>query len=188
MLLTRKTIFSVCEAQIKEDVFSDDKSLLLKINLKYPNIRCNKNDPLNSFAVPFYKKLADGFWHFAKSELPLSAKESYTISRDTFLPFAAVMKYEVTAENAEYLSIMTDISISDGKSIPSTERKTQVWDRKSGLLCRYTDFITAEKTKELQKKKLSKYDLFVLRNDKIEIFLRDGDGYRSFYENIENAR
>ena len=104
MLLTRKTIFSVCEAQIKEDVFSDDKILLLKINLKYPDVRCNKNDPLNKYAVPFYKKLADGFCDFAKNELLLSAKESYAISQDTFLPFAAVMKYEVTTESNEFLS------------------------------------------------------------------------------------
>ncbi len=191
MLLTKKIKFSVNEAQIKEDIFSDGSDLLLKINLKYPDIRCGKNDPLNKYAAEFYKKLAFGLADFARGELLTAAKISYGSHKDGFLPFAAVMKYEVTFESNEYLSILSDISVCDGLSTPSVERKTQVWDRKSGLLCRCGDFLPKSNLLEMTDEngcKIKNRELFVLRENRIEIFVPNGKTYCSVYKNIEIHR
>lgn len=187
MLLTKKNKFLITEAQIKEDLLAQNGDVLLKINIKYPDIRCGKNDPLNNYAVGFYNNLAKSFSNLAKTELLAAANTAYTANADTFLPYAAVIKYEMTLQNADFLSVITDISVSDGVSTPSLERKTQVWDRKNGTLCRMSDFIAKEKTEELIKKygkTIKRNELFVLRDNNIEMFVANGNGYISISENI----
>lgn len=187
MLLTRKNKFLLTEAQIKEDITSKSGDILLKINLKYPDIRCGKSDPLSKYAVGFYKNLAKCFESFAKNELLAAANAAYNTNKDTFLPFAAVMKYEITLQNADFLSVITDISVSDGADSPSLERKTQVWDRKSGMLCRLSDFVSKEKIEEwIQKygKSIKHSELFALRENKIELFVSNSNGYTIISENI----
>lgn len=188
MLLTKKMKFSMTDSQIKEDILSKDGDLLLKINIKYPDIKCAKNDPLAKYAKGFYADIATSFHAFAKNELSKLAYNAYNTDKSIFLPYAAVMRYEVTLENSDYLSVLLDISVSDGIKSPSIERKTQVWERKNGTKCRYTDFFPKKYVDELfsnQTNKHNDYNLFVLTECGIEFFVQNGNNYNSITANIK---
>lgn len=190
MLLNRKTKFSISEAQIKEDVKAPDGTLLLKINIKYPSIKCAKKDPLSKYAVRFYVDVSSAFLEFAKKELIKTALNAYNADKENFSPYSAVMRYEVTLENQDYLSVMLDIAIFDGKNTSSLERKTQVWERKYGTKCKYTNFISKkqllEHISETEKKRFDR-DLFVLREGALEFFIRNGDGYSKILIKLEES-
>lgn len=180
MLLTKKTKFSLSEAQIKEDILSDSGDLLLKINIRYPEIKCAKNDPLAKYAKGFYADIASSLAGFARKELVKTAINAYNADKGAFLPYAAVMRYEVTLENNDHLSVLLDISVSDGINRPSVERKTQVWERKNGTKCRYSDFVLKEDITALVPEGMKKridFGLFVLRVSGIEFFIPDTSGY-----------
>lgn len=190
MLLNRKTKFSLSEAQIKEEIKAPDGTLLLKINIRYPDIKCSKNDPLAKYAAKFYLNVSSAFSEFAKKELAKSALIAYNADKDKFSPYSAVMRYEVTLENADYLSVMLDIAVFDGRDSQSFDRKTQVWERKYGTKCRYTDFISKKQLvphiSETEKKRFDR-ELFVLREGLIEFFVRNGDGYSPVLINTEES-
>ncbi|MBO5870252.1 MAG: hypothetical protein J6Q89_05825 [Clostridia bacterium] len=183
MLLTKKTKFSVSESQIKEDVLSKDGILLLKINVKYPDIVCAKDDCLARYAKKFYADVSKAFVDFAKTELAKRALNSYNTDKDGFLPYSALMKYDVTLLSKDYLSVMFDLSVSDGKEILSVEKKTQVWERKNGTKCRCIDFLNKQEIDDVAKQSGIKQidsDLFVLREDGLEFFVKKENKYFSF--------
>ncbi len=190
MLLNRKTKFSISETQIKEEVDAPDGTLLLKINIKHPNIKCAKKDPLSKYAVKFYIDVSSAFLEFAKKDLAKTALSAYNADKENFLPYSAVMRYEVTLENADYLSVMLDIAVFDGKNTSSFERKTQVWERKYGTKCKYTNFVPkkqlATHISETEKKRFDR-DLFVLREGVLEFFIRNGDGYSKILMKLEES-
>ncbi len=190
MLLNKKTKFSVSETQIKEDIVTPDGDLLLKINIRYPDIKCAKNDPLAKYAKKFYGDISSAFLEFAKKELSKAALSAYKAGVETFLPYSAVMRYVVTLESKDYLSIMLDIAVSDGINPPSVERKTQVWERKYGSKCRHSDFISKKSLKAQvpeTDKKLFDYELFVLREGGMEFFIRNSNSYSSVLIKVEET-
>ena len=69
MLLTKRPRFLVSEQQIKEELFAPDGATVLKINLRFPQIQCDKKDPLFKTAVPLYPRVADSVFKYAKTEL-----------------------------------------------------------------------------------------------------------------------
>ena len=190
MLLNRKTKFSVSERQIKEEIKTENGVLLLKINLRTPDIKCAKNDPLSKYAQKFYTNLSSEFFEFAKKELSKTALNAYKADSTSFVPYSALMRYEVTSEDKDYLSILQDIAVSDGKNPPSIERKTQVWERKRGTKCRCGDFISKKQLNACIPESLKKgfdYELFVLREGRIEFFVRNGKDYSRLVINREET-
>lgn len=188
MLITKKTKFSVTEAQIKEDVLSSEGEVLLKINVRYPDIDCTKNDCLAKYAKPFYSDMAKAFADFAKNELQKRALADYTSDKDNFLPYSALMKFEVTYLDKDYLSVMQEISVSDGKDMLSIEKKTQVWERKNGTKCKCVDFLNKQEIDDLAKQNQIKRmngDLFVLREGGLELFFKKENKYFSLYKTVE---
>lgn len=184
MLFSKKKKFEITEKQIKEEIRSPDGAVILKINLKYPQIDCPKNDKMKVHAKPLYEKIAIGFSEYAKTELSKKALDTYNAEPNGFSPFSAVMCWESTYLDESYLSILLDISVSDSKGNRSLQRKTQVWDRKSGLKCDCLDFISAHRLKEIKKANAKgesggffHKDLFVLRDGKIEFFIMKDGGY-----------
>lgn len=183
MLFTKKIKFSLIEKQIKEEILSEDGKPLLKLNLKYPEIQCPKKDPLRKNALPFYQRLAEGLLHYAKNDFLKSAKRAFEGS-ESFMPFSVVMRWTKTHESEKYLSILIEISFSDGKSEPMYERKTQIWERKFGTKCRFSDFFDTKNIPHLidtyigsEHKKRFERDTFTLNEDRFEFFIRDGNGY-----------
>lgn len=188
MLLTKKNKFTVDEGRIKEDVLSPEGKLLLKINLRYPDIKCRPRDAMAAYAKDFYLKLAVSFADYAKNELLKCAQSAYLLSPESFLPFSALMKYSITHEDESFLSIVQDISVSDGRSVPAVDRKTQVWEREYGTKCRLSYFVSKKETDEFIKenlkeehKKRFERELFALRDGGLEFYLRGEDGYSSIF-------
>ncbi len=184
MLFTKRKRFEITEKQIKEDLLSENKATVLKINLRYPHIECPKGDKLCINAKPLYEKIAKNFAEYAKTELYKKALDLYNADPNGFLPLSAVMVWENTFLSEDYLSVLLDISVSDSKGNKSLQRKTQVWDRKRGTKCSFNDFITSDKLKELKKSQALQEkggffhkDLFVLRENTIEFFVMKNGGY-----------
>lgn len=186
MLFTKKMQFSVSEKQIREELKSPEGVTALKINLRYPEIKCSKRDPLSVNAAPFYKRIAEGFAEYAKNEL---ASIAFAASEtDGFSPYSAVMTYEKCFEDDRYISFYIDISISDGIAVPITERKTQVWERKFGTKCRFRDFFDPTSAKEIFEgadKHAVDRELFVMRDGGLEFFIRKDNGYEPLFAAFE---
>jgi len=186
MLFNKKTRFQLTEKQIKEEIKNNEGTVLLRINLRYPEIKCPKSDPMSKQAQGFYAEIAKGFAEYAKGDLLSAAKTVCKAKKEEFQPFSALMKYEITLENSEYLSILTEFSVSDGLNPPFTERQTQVWSRSSGTKCSFSQLCRKEKLKarldELLEKSEKRYfdkELFVLRESTVDFHLLQKDGYRT---------
>ena len=185
MLLTKKKSFCIEDSVIKREV-TDEGICLVKINLRYPEIVCGKKDCLQLFARDFYKSLAESFEKYAANELLKKAKAAYSADPNSFNAFSALMKYEITRLDEKFLSIVTDISVCDGINPPSIERKTQVWERSFGTKCKAHYFMPKKELLKvlsdvLGKDGLKRLDpeLFVLRDENLEFFLREDGKYRS---------
>ena len=186
MLFTKKKRFEITNSQIKEELSAKDGTVVLKLNLKYPQIQCPKGDKLNVYAIPLYKKIALGLVQHAKGEIYKKALDSYNSEATDFLPFSVVMNWENTFINEKYISILLDISLGDNNGV-SSQKQTQVWDRKTGLKCNIGDFLSSDTVKrtkkDLKATKESAFfhkELFVLREGAIEFFLMEKGNYIPF--------
>ncbi len=185
-MLFNKKQFMITEKQIKEDIKNRDGEILIKLNLRYPEIKCPKNHPMSKFACKFYSELPKTFVQYAKGELLSAAQTVYAGKREDFTPFSVLMKWENTFENTNYLSIVVDFLVCDGINPPFLERKTQIWNKVSGLKCRFDDLIRRDKFKEAISKILDKdqirrlnKDLFVLRENSIDFYMIEKNGYKT---------
>lgn len=184
MLFTKKNKFSLGEAQIKEELLSKDGKPLLKINLKCPEIQANARESLAVFAKGFYQKLINSFAEYAKSELLREAENAYNDSPEDFLPYSALISYNVTYLDERFLSVVTDISVSDGRGALTRERKTQVWEREYGTKCKFSYFINKkaldsvleEALPDMPKRNIDR-DLFALTEKGMVVYIKNGDGY-----------
>ena len=180
MLFKKKTRFEITDGLIKEEI-KDEGTVLVKLNIRYPEIRCKERDPLSHNAVGFYKRVAENLAYYGKSELLDSARTEKEQSTDSFMPYSVCMRYDVTYLSDEYLSVLLHISVSDGRRTPQTEKKAQVWERKFGTKCKPTYFMSK---KELEKRLLdqgiegmkarSLPDNFILRERGYEFLLENG--------------
>lgn len=187
MLFTKKTKFSITEKQLKEDVLDENGAVLVKINVRYPEIKCSKKDPLSRNCVKLYPKIAESFCSYAKKELKSAALKTKKESADGFAPFSAIMKWENVFENERFLCLITDVSVWDGRGVPETDRKIQVWEREFGTVCRFSYFFESEAKKLIydefstdDTKKAFDRELFALTKDGFEFHIRCKNGYRTF--------
>ncbi len=180
MLLARKNKFALGEIKIKEELCAEDGAVLLRINLKCPDIECKKGDSLFVFARDFYKKLISAFDEYAKTELFKAALAAYTRAPQEFMPYSALMTYNVTYFDERFLSVVTDITVYEGTNDARTDRKTQVWEREYGTKCRISYFLSNSELDEIKKsltrkqKRNADFDLFALTEKGIEIYLPSG--------------
>ena len=177
----------VTEKQLKEDVADENGEILVKINLRYPEIKCSKKDVLFRNCARLYPKMAEGFCAYAKKELKNAAMKSKKELSDDFSPFSAIMKWENVFESERFLCFITDISVWDGKGIPETDRKIQVWEREFGTVCRFSYFFENEVKKLIAEefltddiRKAFDKELFSLTKDGFEFHIRCKTGYRTF--------
>ncbi len=176
MLFNKKIKFSISESQIKEDFCADDKTVVLRVNLRFPQITCPKTDPLFKTAMPFYKSLGSGFYDYCKNGLFPIALKTYKENSDLFSPYSAIMRWENTFTDGGYISVIQKISVSDGNTPPITDIKTQVWQRQNGRKCKIWDFVSKDDLPEILKqypalnKKTLNLNLFTLRDQYIEVY------------------
>ncbi len=187
MLFTKKTRFSVTEKQIKEDICDQNGETVLKINLRYPEIKCDKRDPLLRDAVKFYPRFAEEFASCARNEFKKAALTSKEANSEGFVPFSALMNWENAFENEEYLCIVIDVSVSDGLFYLSSERKIQIWERAYGTKCRFSYFFKPDAHKKIieefikpENKKSFDRELFALRENGYEFHLRCSSGHYTY--------
>lgn len=184
MLFTKKKRFSVTDKSIKEDILDANGDILIKINVRYPEIQCNERDPLNHNAVKFYKRIAESFAHSAKQDMAKAAEERKKSDID-FVPFSAVMRWSKTFESDDFLGFVIEFSVWDGKGKQSIERKTQVWERKFGTKCRFNYFFESKILKETftlsdKEKKSFDKELFALCENGFEFYLKGENGYKTY--------
>ena len=186
MLFNKKNRFSISEKQIKEEIKSPEGIIALRLNLRYPELKCPARDPLSVNAVPFYKRIAEGFADYARHEL---APVAFAASKsEGFAPYSAVMTYEKCFDDEKYLSFFIDVSVSDGIEPPRIERKTQVWERKFGTKCRFVDFFEPKDACTIfegVEKRAADRELFVMREGGLEFFIRKENRYEPIFASFE---
>ncbi len=171
MLFTKKKVFSLTEKQIKKDILSPDGEVILKINLRYPQLNCPKGDPLLQNAAPFYERFAESLLYYAERDLKEEALKNKGSE-----PHSVYLRWESPFCDEKYLSVLLEVGISLGDGQLKCQRKAQVWERKFGTKCTLNEFFTKERQRELKREMKEKYgDGF-----DIQLFLKDSDGY-SFY-------
>ncbi len=186
MLFNKNNRFRITEKQIKEEIKNSEGAVILRLNLRFPEIKCPKSDPMSKVAMGFYEKISKTFAQYAKGELFAAAENIYKSSKETFSPFSALMKYEITLDNTEILSVVTEFSVSNGTNPPYCQRQTQVWNRKNGTKHRFSQLFDTEKLKNkldviLEKSQRRYFDkeLFVLRENCVEFYLALNEGYKT---------
>lgn len=194
MLFTQKSRECAESKHIKEDVRDKDGRIILKINVKYPEIKLKKKDTLMRNAAPFYVRTAENFLFFLRNDfakLALKASES-----ENFVPFGACMNWKKYFEDDRFVSFALKISLFDGKNPVNNEILCQTWERKFGLKCPFSYFFGKDAKKEIIKKyfpeskeKIS-FDRFVLCENGFVFFISKGNGYIEKFiphcEQIEN--
>lgn len=182
MLFTKRR-FSVVEGRIREDIRDDDGRVVLKLNLRFPEIKCGDRDPMAGHARRLYSDLSKGFADYARGELKAVATRACRACGEGFLPFSALMSYSVTLDDGRLLSVSVDISVSDGIGRPRVVRKTQVWDRTRGLKCDVCRFLSKETVKRFAKslseeeRKAFDRSLFSVDAEGVCFYLLTDDGY-----------
>lgn len=194
MLFVKKTRFSLSEKQIKEELTAPDGGVALVINLRYPQINCPKKDPLAKNAMPFYPRLAEGFADYAKTDLLKTAIKAKKEDPENFKPFSAVMSFETTFENEKYLSVAVELSVSDGKSPPMRQKKTQVWERKYGTKCPFTEFFDTKDIPRLienyigkENRKRFEREVFTINEKGFEFYISAANEYETFFVPISES-
>ena len=183
MLFTKRNELTVAEGLIKQDVTLPDGATAVRVNLKYPDFKCKKANKLSLFAIPFYKSVVNAVLEYSKGDFKKAALTAYTERKESFLPYSAVMRWENAFENSEYISIILEICFSYGEK-RSNEKSFQVWSKRDGKKCPYSDFITKEKLKEIkstlpkEEQKLFNKSDFVLRDGCLEFYIKSDDGYK----------
>ncbi len=187
MLFTKKVRFSINEKQQKEDIPDENGNVLVKVNLRYPEIKCSKKDVLFGFCSKLYPKMANGFFDYAKKDLKQIAQKVRNENAESFLPFSALMKWENLFIDERFLCILTDISVSDGKNVPNLERRIEVWEREYGTKCRFSYFFKNDAKKVIQNEVLDDEnrksfdkELFALTKDGFEFHVKQKHSYRTY--------
>ena len=182
MLFQKKKKFDIQDAQIKEEIKSSDGTVLLKMNIRYPEIICDKKDPLYNNAKNIYPRLAKALEEYSKNELYKKALKAYNLSKENFVPYGLIMRWENTFMYKLYLSILLEISINDGINTPLVERKTQIWNRTDGQKCCFNDFFAKTELKTMFShipKGFSK-EFFVLRESCYEFYVPNQNEFAVF--------
>lgn len=168
MLFTKKKVFSLTEKQIKRDILSPEGEVVLKINLRYPQLNCPKGDPLLQNAAPFYERFAESLLFYAERDL----KEEALKNRGAE-PYSIYLRWESPYCDEKYLSVFLEVGISLGDGNIKCQRKSQVWERKFGTKCPLKEFFTKERQNELKSEMKEKYG----ESFDIQLFLKTAEGY-----------
>ncbi len=123
------------EERSVRDVIKDESGReLVILRICYPSIPQQKHIG-KSVASPkrfndFYEQAARGFEAFARKELSEKAKQNPAGTP----PCGAVLRWSLTEETQETLTLCVEGSVFDGTDTHPIPKDARCWDRKSGLL------------------------------------------------------
>lgn len=130
---------------IRDTLKDDEGHVLVVINITYPACaekktlhgrllpgitKSKKKTPLQQNLEPFYERAATEFAAFARRELLDKAKAN----PDGTPPCGAVLRWRMTEESEEALTIRMDGSIFDGKNSYAIPPDVRCWNKRTGLL------------------------------------------------------
>lgn len=130
---------------IRETLKDENGRVLVVLNIAYPacaekktlhgrllpgNAKNKKKMPLQQHLEPFYERAAAGFAAFARGELLDKAKAN----PDGTPPCGAVLRWVMTEESEEALTVRVEGSIFDGKDSYAVPPDVRRWNKRTGLL------------------------------------------------------
>ena len=107
----------------------------MQINIKYPGVKilpAGKFNKAENKINGFYDSIVKNFIKYCEKILYKTA--AYQKNADGFKPFGAVMTFETTYNNQDFLCVYLDINIYAGKGRGNIIRKAQIWNLTSGEL------------------------------------------------------
>lgn len=137
---------------IRETLKDESGRVLVVVNIAYPacaekktlhgrllpgSAKNKKKMPLQQHLEPFYERAASGFAAFARGELLDKAKAN----PDGTPPCGAVLRWVMTEESEEALTVRVEGSIFDGKASYAIPPDVRRWNKRTGLL---TEEVTAK--------------------------------------------
>lgn len=113
---------TVSEKKIKNKIMSGDRASVV-LNIKYPFFESEKHSVLCKKMNKFYSDVAEKFSHNTSSRILRKIKLKGSSPR---LPVSLSMRYTVALCNDKIVSIVLDLSLSDG-AVTKTRRFSQMW-------------------------------------------------------------
>lgn len=120
----------------------------MRINIKGIELKCDKKHPLARHAEKYYKLLCSSFRDFAKTTLFGIARGDFLSCDREFSPYSALLVSNACRDE-KYLSVTTDITLTNGEKQIYKKRLAEVFSAESGNKCRLGDFFTKGEIKEL---------------------------------------
>lgn len=137
---------------IRETVQDDAGRVLVILNLTYPALPEKKSpiplsllhrgkasrstkDHLQTRLNRFYHETAEAFAAFARGELRTKAQAN----PEGTPPCGAVLRWSLTQETEQTLTIRVEGSIFDGFDTHPIPPDTRTWEKQSGILCKPTE-------------------------------------------------
>lgn len=177
---------------------------MMEIELEYPQVILTGNMSLTVAVNHYYTTLAQERYQQAMSSLLSETVAGYTESRkkhQPFIPALASMRYEVTYNRADYLSITTDFQYETATAPGRLERQAENWRLSDGSILRFNDFflttgyigvlfpslirqietLSAESGSEKKAMLLSDYGKSLFLRFDNRNFSLTGDGFTFFY-------
>lgn len=136
---------TITEKAIKNKVKAGERVAVVE-NIKYPFFESQKYKKLCERMNEFYCSVAEKYSRLAEGKLLRRAE----IGKGVDKPYAVGMKYTVALCNEKVVSVVLDLSFSDGKSF-KTRRFSQMWSCKEQNILRLSEII---KTDRRSKKKI----------------------------------
>ena len=131
-----------------KETLCEDRTPILRINIKGIELKCDKKHPLARHAEKYYKSLCSSFRDFAKTTLFGIAREDFLSRGGEFPPYSALLVSNACRDE-KYLSVITDILLTNGQEEIYKKRICEVFSTESGNKCRLGDFFTKGEIKEL---------------------------------------
>lgn len=130
---------------IRDTLKDEEGRVLVVVNIAYPacaekktlhgrllpgTAKSKKKTPLQQNLEPFYQRAAEEFAAFARGELLNKAKANPNGTP----PCGAVLRWKMTEESEEALTIRMDGSIFDGRDSYAIPPDVRCWNKRTGLL------------------------------------------------------
>lgn len=124
----------IISKNIKKD-FSNDSTVLLTLDMSYPEVILNENKLAQERINRRYQLFAKNFYTYVSMTLVKNAQQEYEYSTANGYPFrqySAVMKYTVTLNDLCHLSTYFDRYEYTGGAHGNTIRSSDNWDMQTG--------------------------------------------------------
>ncbi|MBE6681630.1 MAG: DUF4163 domain-containing protein [Ruminococcaceae bacterium] len=131
---------SITEKKIKSKVRLGERVAVVE-NIKYPYFESEKHKKLCKKMNDFYSSIAEKYSYHARNKLPRKLKFKLLTCR---LPIALSMSYTVSLCQDDIVSIVLDLTFSEGKSI-KTRRFSQMWSVKNNCILPLSDIIKLDR-------------------------------------------